>query len=84
MGKLNVRRGWIGRITSFEKTIKYALTDLDPQGIPLLSFTEIEVIYDEGLKDFFMAELAYVVSAFTFPLVVSSSLNPNRRIKLLS
>ena len=58
--------------------------DLDPQGIPLLSFTEIEVIYDQGLKDFFTAELAYVVSAFMFPLAVSSSLNPNRRIKLLS
>ena len=58
--------------------------DLDPQGIPLLSFTEIEVIYGEGLKDFFMAELAYVVSTFTFPLAVSSSLNPDRRIELLS
>ena len=42
--------------------------DRDHWGIPLLSCTEIEVIFDEGLQKFFMPELALVVGAFTPPM----------------
>ena len=38
--------------------------DCDQHGIPRLSCTEIEVIFDEGLEDFFAEELQSVVRSF--------------------
>ena len=50
---------------------------LDPRGIPLLSYTEIEVIFDERLETFFMEELAHVVGTLTPSFVTFSSHCPS-------
>ena len=46
-----------------------AYKERDPHGLPLLSSTEVEVILNERLEDFFVQELGYVVgNAYSSPL----------------
>ena len=58
--------------------------ELDSRGIPLLSYVELEVIFDERLEKFFMEELKYVVSALIPPsrtLLIALSLINNSPIE---
>ena len=53
----------------------------DPRGLPLLSSTEVEVILNERLEDFFVQELEYVVgNAHPSPLAYSHQIPQPERL----